>query len=104
MSNLREMPTIEHLIKRIKQNKHSKYAYPLAYYKRLEQQIKQHELRDKSLDMRRRILKNQRISNYQNEYDKIKGILDHTIVPTGHSLQYYNDRINDSGKNGSECS
>ena len=93
MSNLREMPTVEHLIKRIKQNKHSKYTYPLAYYKRLEQQIKHHELRDKSLDMRRRILKNQRLSNYQNEYDKIKGILDHTIVPTGHSLQYYKARI-----------
>ena len=93
MSNLREMPTVEHLIKRTKQNKHSKYTYPLAYYKRLEQQIKNHELRDKSLDMRRRILKNQRLSNYQNEYDKIKGILDHTIVPTGHSLQYYKDRI-----------
>ena len=44
--------------------------------------------------MRRRIFKNQRISNYQNDYDKIKGILDHTIVPTGHSLQYYKDRIN----------
>ena len=62
MSNLREMPTVEHLIKRIKQNKHSTYTYPLAYYKRLEQQIKQHELRDKSLDMRRRILK---INEYQ---------------------------------------
>jgi hypothetical protein len=92
------MSTIEHLIKRIKQNKHSTYTYPLTYYKRIEQQIKHHELRDKSLDMRRRILKNQRLSNDQNEYDKIKGIRDHIIVTTGHSLQYYKDRIKYLGK------
>ena len=89
MSNLRERPKFESLLKRLQKKQHSNYKYPLAYYKRLEQQIKNHELRDKSLDMRRRTLKNQRLSNYQNEYDKIKGILDHIIVPTGHSLQYY---------------
>ena len=44
--------------------------------------------------MRRRILKNQRQANYQTEFDKIKGIRDHTITPKGHSLQSYKDRIN----------
>jgi hypothetical protein len=99
----REKPTFENLIKRIQQNKHLKYKYPLSYYKVLEQQFKHRQVQDKSVDMRRRILKNQRISNYQNEYDKIKGILDHTIVPTGHSLQYYKDRIKYLEKNGREC-
>ena len=93
MSTQREKPTFEKLIKRIHQNKHLKYKYPLSYYKRLDEQIKNHELNDKSLDMRRRILKNQRLSNYQNEYDKIKAILDHVITPKGLNPDYYKDRI-----------
>ena len=89
----KEGPTFEQLLKRIQPNKHSKYKYPLVYYKRLNEQIKNHELRDKSLDMRRRILRNQRLSNYQNEYDKIKGILDHVITPPGLNQEYYKNRI-----------
>ena len=44
--------------------------YLLSYYKRLDEQIRNHEMKAKSLDMRRRILKNQRSAKYQNEYDK----------------------------------
>ena len=36
----KERPTFEQLLKRIQQNKHSKYKYPLEYYKRLNDQIK----------------------------------------------------------------
>jgi hypothetical protein len=43
--------------------------------------------------MRRRILKNQRSANYQNEYDKVKAILDHVIVPKGLNPEYYKNRI-----------
>ena len=56
MSIVKERPTFEQLLKRIQQNKHSTYKYPLIYYKRLNEQIKNHELRDKSLEMRRRLL------------------------------------------------
>ena len=49
----REKPTFETLIKRIQQNKHLNYTYPLSYYKILEQQFKTRQLQDKSLDMRR---------------------------------------------------
>jgi hypothetical protein len=55
----REKPTFENLIKRIQQNKHLKDKYPLSYYKIIEQQFKHRQLQDKSLDMRRKILKNQ---------------------------------------------
>ena len=74
-------------------NKHFKYKYPLSYYKRLDEQIRNHENRVKSLDMRRRILKNQISVNHQNEYDKIKSILDHVIVPKGLNPEYYKNRI-----------
>jgi len=76
----REKPTFENLIKRIQQNKHLKYKYPLSYYKILEQQFKHRQLHDKSLDIKR-ILKNQRCHNFQNEYDKIKAMLYHVITP-----------------------
>ena len=93
MSILKERPTFEQLLKRTQQNKHSKYKYPLIYYKRLNEQIKHHEFGDKSLDMRRRILRNQRLSNYQNEYDKIKNILEHGIAPPRLNQDYYRNRI-----------
>jgi hypothetical protein len=41
--------------------------------------------------MRRRRFRNQRLSNYQHEYDKIKGILDHVITPPGLNQEYYNN-------------
>ena len=55
--------------------------------------LKNHELRGKSLEMRRRILRNQRLFNYQNEYDKIKGILDHVITPPRLNQEYYKNGI-----------
>ena len=94
MSTLNERPTFEQLLKRFQQNKQPHYKYPLIYYKRLNEQIKNHELKDTSLDMRKRILRNQRLSNYQNEYDKIKNILDHVITPPGLTQEYYKNRIN----------
>ena len=90
----REKPTFEHLIRRIQQNKHSNYKYPLSYYKILEQQFKHRQLQDKSLDKRRRLLKNQRSHNFQNEYDKIKAIVYHVITPKGLNPEYYENRIN----------
>ena len=50
----REKPTFENLIKRIQQNKHLNYKYPLSYYKIIEQQFKHRQLQGKSLDMRRK--------------------------------------------------
>ena len=43
--------------------------------------------------MSRRILKNQRSHNFQNEYDKIKAMLDHVIIPKGLNPEYYENRI-----------
>ena len=92
-SNNKEIPTFENLIKLIQKNKHFEYKYPLSYYKRLDEQIRNHENRVKYLDMRRRILKNQRSSNYQNEYDKVKSILDHVTLPKGLNPEYYKNRF-----------
>ena len=62
-STNKEIPTFETLIKLIQKNKHFKYKYPLSYYKRLDEQIRNHENRVKSLDTRGRILKNRPRNN-----------------------------------------
>ena len=59
----------------------------------LDEQIQNHENKAKSLDMRRRILKNQRSAQIENEYDKIKSILDHVTIPKGLNPKYYKNRI-----------
>jgi hypothetical protein len=43
--------------------------------------------------MRRRILKNQRSHNFQIDYDKIKAMIDHVIMPKGLNPEYYENRI-----------
>ena len=52
----------------------------MEYYKRLKEQVEAHETKAKSLQMRRNIIKAQQLANYQNEYDKIRSILDQSIT------------------------
>ena len=75
-----ERPSLETLIKSIQQHKYSKYKYPMEYYKRLKEQVEAHETKGKSLQMQRNIIKAQQLANYQNEYDKIRYILDKSIT------------------------
>ena len=52
----------------------------MEYYKRLKEQVEAHETKGKSLQMQRNIIKAQQLANYQNEYDKIRYILDSSIT------------------------
>jgi len=52
----------------------------MEYYKRLKEQVEAHETKGKSLQMQRNIIKAQQLANYQNEYDKIRYILDASIT------------------------
>ena len=52
----------------------------MEYYKRLKEQAEAHETKGKPLQMRRNIIKAQQLANYQNEYDKIRSILDQSIT------------------------
>jgi hypothetical protein len=82
----KEKPSFEELIKSIQQNKYSKYKYPLEYYKRLKEQVEAHETKGRSLQMRRNIIKAQQLANYQNEYDKIRSILEQSITKRGRGI------------------
>ena len=52
----------------------------MGYYKRLKEQVEAHETKGTSLQMQRNTIKAQQLANYQNEYDKIRYILDTSIT------------------------
>ena len=79
-THYRERPSFEEIIKKIHQNKYNKYKYPMEYYKRLEEHVEAHETKGKSLQMQRNIIKAQQLATYQNEYAKIRYILDSSIT------------------------
>jgi hypothetical protein len=96
----KDKPSFEDLIKNIQQNKYSKFKYPLEYYKRLKEQVEAHETKGRSLQMRRNIIKAQQLANYQNEYDKIRSILEQSITKrergmSQRTLNYKNKQIFD---------
>ena len=56
--------------------KHSPHCF-----KMIKELMERHDMRAKSLECRSQLLKDRRKSMYQNEYERIEGILAHTVVP-----------------------
>ena len=50
----------------------------LSYYKRIHEGIKARKTRSSLIHLQKNWLEKQRVSNYQNEYDRIRGILANT--------------------------
>ena len=51
------------------------------YVKMVKEMMERHELKAKSINFRMKLLQDRRKSMYQNEYDRIKGIIAHTVIP-----------------------
>ena len=51
------------------------------YFKMVKEMMERHELKAKNINFRMKLLQDRRKSMYQNEYDRIKGIIAHTVVP-----------------------
>ena len=51
------------------------------YFKMVKEMMERHEMRAKNINFRMKLLQDRRKSMYQNEYDRIRGILAHTVVP-----------------------
>ena len=51
------------------------------YFKLVKDMMERHELKAKNINFRMKLLQDRRKSMYQNEYDRIKGIIAHTVVP-----------------------
>ena len=53
----------------------------LQYWQRVKQMYDIHEMKEKSIHFRRKLLEDQVKANYQHEFERIRGILAHTVVP-----------------------
>ena len=60
--------------------KHDQYRAREAYWKRVKNQLQQQELKAKSIHFRNKLLSDQKLLNYKLEYDRLRGVLAHTVL------------------------
>ena len=74
-----------------KENKHLEDSIKnrIGYFKRVENMMDAHESMQKSITFRKQLLDKRTQANYQNEYEKLRGILAHNVVP-----EQTRDRLN----------
>ena len=53
----------------------------IHYWQRVKHLMEMHDLKQKSIHFRKKLLEDRTKVNYQHEYDKIRGALAHTVVP-----------------------
>ena len=53
----------------------------LHYFERVKDQMEKHELKAKSIQFRKNLLERQRVANYTNELDRVRGLLSRTVLP-----------------------
>jgi UDP-N-acetylglucosamine pyrophosphorylase len=58
-------------------------AHKLHYYKQLQKQIDAHRTKAASAHLRKQWLERQKVMNYTNEYDRIRGIIAQSVVKHG---------------------
>ena len=52
----------------------------LRYYRQLQRKLDAYNTKASSLTFRKHILERQKLNNYQNEYDKIRGLLSQSTL------------------------
>ena len=59
----------------------------LNYYEIVQKQLDAHQTKTSSIQIRKKWLERQKLNNYQNEYDRIRGLIEQNVVKHGdHSL------------------
>ena len=58
-------------------------ANRLHHYKQLRQKLEAHNTKAESIQLRKKWLEAQKRANYQQEYDRIRGLLSQSILPPG---------------------
>ena len=51
-----------------------------AYWKRVKNQLEQQDLKAKSINFRNNLIQGQKTLNYKLEYDRLRGVLAHTVL------------------------
>jgi hypothetical protein len=57
-------------------------TYPKRYIKRLKKQLEEINTRDALIHFRRNLVERQMLNNYSGEYERIRGILQHSVLPS----------------------
>ena len=52
----------------------------LHYFELVKDQMEKHELKAKSIQFRKNLLERQRVANYTNELDRVRGLLSRTVL------------------------
>ena len=68
------------------------YRNRLNYYKNLQRQLDAHSTKNASMHFRKNALDRQTVSNYQNEYNRIRGELSSTVLPDTLTRKRLNER------------
>ena len=63
-------------------NRHTKndLLKNLHYFELVKDQMEKHELKAKSIQFRKNLLERQRVANYKNELDRVRGELSKTVL------------------------
>ena len=51
-----------------------------VYFKQIKEMLEAHELKAKNVHFRTKLLQDRRKASYQNEYDRLRGVIAHTTV------------------------
>ena len=65
--------------------------YPSRYLKRLKSKLEEYNTKEALIHFRRKAIERQQNSNYNGEYDRIRGILMHSTLPA-ETKQRLNER------------
>ena len=62
-------------------------AHRLKYFAQVQKRLDAHQTKAESIALRKRWLDSQKRASYQNEYDRIRGILSQSIPPGAKRLE-----------------
>ena len=62
-----------------------------AYFKKIKEMLEAHELKAKSIHFRNKLLRDRKRASYQNEYDRLRGAIENTVV-TSHTREIIEKR------------
>jgi len=66
--------------RRFSQHREDAIQNRIHYWKRVKHMMEMHETKEKSIHFRKKMLEDQSKTNYQNELDKIRGALAHSVL------------------------
>ena len=80
------------MLKKLSQHRESAILNRIHYWKRVKHMMELHETKEKSIHLRKKMLQAQIKTNYQNEFDRLRGALAHSVL-SEQSMQTLKNRV-----------